>query len=56
MNEGNGLDFMRARFYDAGQGRFTQQDPLHIYGGLNLYRYANNSPVNFIDPQDLNQM
>ena len=28
MDEGNGLDFMRARFYDTGLGRFTSVDPI----------------------------
>ena len=51
MNEANGLEFMRARFYDAVTGRFIQQDPIGILGGLNLYAYAENNPVKFIDPE-----
>jgi hypothetical protein len=31
-------------------GRFTQQDPIGIAGGLNLYGFANGDPVNFSDP------
>ena len=31
-------------------GQFTQQDPIGIAGGLNLYGYANGDPVNFSDP------
>jgi hypothetical protein len=31
-------------------GRFTQQDPIGLAGGLNLYGYANADPVNFSDP------
>ena len=51
MDEGNGLDFMRARFYDSGLGRFTAVDPIGLNGGdTNFYRYVSNSPVNFIDP------
>jgi RHS repeat-associated protein len=53
MDGGNGLDFMRARFYDASNGRFTQQDPLGMAGGLNLYGYVNNNPVQLIDPLGL---
>jgi uncharacterized protein RhaS with RHS repeats len=31
-------------------GLCTQQDPIGIAGGLNLYGYANGDPVNFSDP------
>lgn len=51
MDEGNGLDFMRARFYDTGLGRFTSVDPLNLAGGTsNLYSYTVNQPTNAIDP------
>ena len=30
--------------------QFTQQDPIGIAGGLNLYGYANGDPINFSDP------
>ena len=53
MNEGNGLQFMRARFYDPAIGRFTQMDPIGVAGGLNLYGYAGNDPVNGSDPSGL---
>jgi RHS repeat-associated protein len=51
MDEGNGLDFMRARYYDSFQGRFLSTDPLNYAGGdFNLYRYGLNNPLSFIDP------
>jgi uncharacterized protein RhaS with RHS repeats len=31
-------------------GQFTQEDPIGLAGGLNLYGYANGDPVNFSDP------
>ncbi|MGH7663429.1 MAG: RHS repeat-associated core domain-containing protein [Gemmatimonadaceae bacterium] len=31
-------------------GRFTQEDPIGLAGGLNLYGYAGGDPVNFSDP------
>ena len=48
--ESNGLDYMRARFYSAIDGRFVSQDPIGLLGGLNLYRYADNDPTRFVDP------
>jgi RHS repeat-associated protein len=54
MDEGNGLDFMRARFYDPGLGRFTAVDPIGVNGGdTNLYRYGFNQPVKIVDPSGL---
>jgi RHS repeat-associated protein len=51
MDEGNGLDFMRARFYDSGLGRFTAIDPIGLNGGdTTFYRYVGNSPVSYNDP------
>jgi RHS repeat-associated protein len=47
--EGNGLNVMGARFYDAGQGRFIQADPSGLAGGSNHYTYAVNNPVSFVD-------
>jgi RHS repeat-associated protein len=48
-NEGNGLELMRARYYDGSLARFLQADPPGIPGGLNLYSYTLNSPVTGID-------
>ncbi len=45
-----GLTFMRARYYDASIGRFTQADPLGFIEGVNQYAYAVNNPINRSDP------
>ena len=47
------LYFMRARWYDPHTGRFLSEDPIGIDGGLNLYAYAGNDPINFRDPWGL---
>lgn len=40
-----------ARDYDAHTGRWTAKDPIRFNGGdANLYGYAFNDPVNWIDP------
>lgn len=54
MEEANGLDFMRARFYDSNFGKFISSDPIGINSGeINFYRYALNNPVSFSDPLGL---
>jgi RHS repeat-associated protein len=53
MRETSGLDFMRARYYSSGDGRFVQADPIGISGGVNLYRYVSNRPTSLVDPLGL---
>jgi RHS repeat-associated protein len=53
MAEGNGLYFMRARYYDPEVGRFINKDPIGYEGGMNLFAYAGNNPVNLRDPYGL---
>jgi RHS repeat-associated protein len=48
--DGSGLQFMRNRQYDPATGRFTQEDPIGLAGGLNAYGYAGGDPVNSSDP------
>ncbi len=43
------LYYMRARFYDAGLGRFVSRDPIGMNDDINLYRYVANSPVIYTD-------
>ncbi len=40
----------RARWYDPETGRWLSNDPIGISGGLNLYAFCGNDPVNFVDP------
>jgi RHS repeat-associated protein len=51
MTEPNGFYYMRARYYDPHTGRFISQDPLGFDGGdVNLYIYAANNPIVYLDP------
>jgi RHS repeat-associated protein len=54
QREASGLQYRRNRYYDSGTGRFTQEDPIGLAGGLNLYGFATGDPVNFSDPFGLN--
>ncbi len=44
------LHYYRARYYDSEIGRFINKDPISFRGGLNLYSYCGNDPVNNVDP------
>lgn len=48
-----GLIYYRARWYDPRLGRFISEDPAGLAGGINLYAYVGNDPVNKTDPLGL---
>jgi RHS repeat-associated protein len=41
------LYYYRARYYDPMEGRFIQKDPIGFAGGINLYSYVGNNPLNY---------
>jgi RHS repeat-associated protein len=45
-----GLSFFRNRFYDQASGRWLQEDPIGLAGGMNLYQYVGNNPATYTDP------
>jgi RHS repeat-associated protein len=51
--DASGMKYMRNRYYSPETGQFTQQDPIGLAGGLNLYGFAQGDPVNFSDPLGL---
>ena len=46
----SGVSFFRNRIYDQRSGRWTQEDPIGVAGGLNLYQFNGNNPVSNSDP------
>jgi RHS repeat-associated protein len=44
-----GLQYSRARWYDATLGRFISEDPIGFAGGdVNLYGYVGNNPIKYV--------
>ncbi len=52
FDEETGLHYNRFRYYDPNCGRFINQDPIGLMGGLNCYQYVPN-PISWIDPLGL---
>jgi RHS repeat-associated protein len=44
------LSFFRNRVYDQNTGRWLQEDPHGVAGGINLYQFNGNNPVSYSDP------
>ena len=49
-----GLIYYGYRYYNPRQGRFINRDPIGEEGGINLYGFVDNNPVNAIDYLGLN--
>ena len=53
-NDGaTGLYYYRARYYSPALGRFISEDPIGERGGMNRYRYVEDSPTVATDPLGL---
>ena len=44
-----GLHYNWWRYYDAETGRYWRSDPVGLEGGINLFQYGRNNPINVID-------
>ena len=60
IRDSDGLDFMNARHYGSGFGRFMTPDPVGFSvadasdpQSWNLYAYTESNPINFMDPSGL---
>jgi RHS repeat-associated protein len=50
-NDGTGLYYYRARYYQPQLQRFMREDPIEFAGGdINLYSCVGNNPLKFVDP------
>ena len=50
QRDGSGYVYQRNRYLDPSTGRFTQEDPIGLAGGVNLYGFGGGDPVNHADP------
>jgi RHS repeat-associated protein len=49
----SGLNYNMMRDYDPTVGRYIQNDPIGLNGGINSYAYALNNPALLVDPLGL---
>ncbi|HTB80609.1 MAG TPA: RHS repeat-associated core domain-containing protein [Opitutaceae bacterium] len=52
-HQASGLFFTLDRAYDPSLGRWTTRDPAGENGGINLYDFVGNDPINAVDPLGL---
>ena len=55
FHQQSGLHFAPYRAYSADLGRWLSRDPIGEAGGINLYGYVGNNPVNLWDPEGLKE-
>jgi RHS repeat-associated protein len=65
LDDDTGLYYFGARYYDPALGRFISSDPLYVGSpercsgnpvSCNLFAYANNNPLAYIDPTGLKEI
>jgi len=51
-----GLHYNYYRYYDPKIGRYLAPDPIGLVGGINLFIYASNNSLFYIDPHGLKEL
>jgi RHS repeat-associated protein len=49
-HDASGLLYRRNRYYNPQTGRFTQEDPIGLAGGMNAYGFTDGDPATYSDP------
>ncbi|MCK4761805.1 MAG: RHS repeat-associated core domain-containing protein [Candidatus Aminicenantes bacterium] len=52
----SGLYYFYHRYYSPANGRFINEDPIGFNGGINMFAFVGNDPVNFIDIYGLDSL
>jgi RHS repeat-associated protein len=53
FDQETGLLYYGYRYYDSRLGRWISRDPSEEEGGINIYKFVWNNPLNWIDPNGL---
>ena len=54
-DEETGLIHMRARYYHPWMGRFLNEDPIGLDGGMNTYAFTGGNPISYFDAMGLDR-
>jgi RHS repeat-associated protein len=54
FDQESGLNYFYHRYYNPGIGRFISEDPIGLEGGLNIFAFALNGPIELRDKYGLN--
>jgi len=52
----SGMYYYYNRYYKPDLGRFLNEDPIGLNGGLNMFAFVNNNPINYTDPYGLEKV